>query len=93
MSETHTFKNPILQKLHEVINTPLVANLKTTEEITLVLYPYVHDVINDVEAYAEANTSYIYKNINIHFETQTPHFTRLDLNTSMCFTLFKYTHS
>jgi hypothetical protein len=93
MSQTHTFKNPILQKLHEVINTPLVANLKTTEEITLVLYPYVRDVINNDEAYDEAKTSNIYINIYHHVESQEPLYKRMDLNTSMCFTLFMFTYS
>ena len=90
MSELHTFKNNILQLLHEVLNSKLVANLKTPTDICNVIYPYVRAVIDDSSAYEESKTSYIYKCISVHFESGIPEYKRMDLETSMCFTLYMY---
>jgi hypothetical protein len=90
MSQTHTFNNNILQLLHEVANSKLVANLKTANEIRDILYPYVREVINDSSAYEESKTSYIYKCISSHVESGIPEYKRMDFETSMCFTLYMY---
>jgi hypothetical protein len=88
MSQTHTFNNNILQRLHEVANSTVVANLKTATEICNILYPYVREVIDDPYAYEESKTSPIYKSISKHVESGLPEFKRMNLDTSMCFTLY-----
>ncbi len=90
MSETKTFNNIILQRLHEVANSNLVANLKTPNDICDVIYPYVRAVIDDVNAYEESKTSYVYKCISSHIESNIPYYKLMDFNTSMCFTLYMY---
>jgi hypothetical protein len=92
MSQQHNFKNRNLQYLHNMLNTPLVANLKNTDDIRNVLYPYVRWVINDPEAYEESKHANIYRTISEHIETNQSVYVRMDLDTSMCFTLFMNTY-
>jgi hypothetical protein len=90
MSESHTFNNNILQLLHEVVTSRLVADLKTPTDICDVLYPYVRSVIDDENAYEESKKSYVYKCISNHVESGLPEYKRMDFETSMCFTLYMY---
>ena len=90
MSTTHKFTNSFLQRLHEIVNSSTVANLKTTSDIYNVLYPYVRAVIDNPAAYEESKTSSIYKCISQHIETKISTYERMDLNVSMCFTLYMY---
>jgi hypothetical protein len=92
MSEEHNFNSDILQRLHYVLNTPLVANLKNTDDICIVIYPYVREVIENRQAYEESKKSYLYKTISEHIESNRPVYVRMDLNVSMCFTLFMNTY-
>ena len=90
MSQSRIFTNSFLQRLNEVANSQSVANLKTTSDIYNVLYPYVRAVIDNPDAYEESKTSSIYKCISEHHETKISTYERMDLNVSMCFTLYMY---
>jgi hypothetical protein len=90
MSHIHNFNNNILQMLHEVANSKLVANLKSPTEICDVLYPYVRAVIDDPDAYEESKKFPIYKCISEHVQSGLPEYKRMGLETSMCFTLYMY---
>ena len=90
MSDTEIFSFNALKQLDEVIKSSTVANLKTANDIHDVIYPYVRAVIDDVDAYEESKTSYIYKCISLHIESGESVYNRMDLETSMCFTLYMY---
>jgi hypothetical protein len=88
MLHKQRFSSNILTQLNDIINSPIVANLKTPNDIRDVVYPYVRAVIDYASAYEESKTSYVYKYIGEHIESNMPHYKLMDLNTSMCFTLY-----
>jgi hypothetical protein len=95
MTETYNFKNQILMRLYETVNSSIVANIKTVDAIHAVLYPYIRAVIDDKEAYEEGISSgwQPFKAIKDHVEgynTGYKDFLRMDQNTSMSFSLFMY---
>ncbi len=89
---THiTFNNTKVQTLYNLANSSPVANLKNTTDIKNALLPYINDVINDTEAYLEAREKWdAFHSVVNHVEKQEITFTRMDYDTSMCFSLFMY---
>jgi hypothetical protein len=82
------FKNIILQRLDNVVNSSLISNLTKINDICDILYPYVSAVIDNVDAYEESKTSNIYKCIGQHVEKCKPQFIKMNLNDSMCFSIY-----
>ena len=91
MTENYIFKNQTLMRLYETVNSKIVANLKNTEHIHAVLYPYIKAVIDDNEAYQEGQLSswYPFRAITDHISGKKD-FERMNQEASVSFSLYMY---
>jgi hypothetical protein len=91
MSQTFNFKNSNLQRLYDVATSNFVAKIPHTQDIHMVLYPYILLVIKDPEAYQEgiASNWQPFTAIIDHVNGNK-HFKLMDHETSMCFSMFMY---
>jgi hypothetical protein len=91
MTENYIFKNQTLMRLYETVNSKTVANLKCTDHIHSVLYPYIRAVIDDKEAYQEGLLSswYPFRAISIH-ANGNKEYERMNPEVSVSFSLYMY---
>ena len=84
----HIFENNRVQSLYNILYSEETRNLKTTTEIYNVLFPSIKSVLEDSNAYIEAKQSNEFTCIFDHFEKEEQDFKLLNINESMCVSLW-----
>ena len=86
------FNNSKVQKLYDIANSDLVANLKNTDDIREILFPLIQEIVNNPDAYTEAKEKwYAFKGVSNHYDCQDfKEFKRMDFESSVSFSLYMY---
>jgi hypothetical protein len=87
------FENLAVQDLYNNTYSETFAKLENVDEIRDYILPYVQAVIQDPSAYSEATSTWeIFSNVAEQLKIETPVFEKLDLNTSVCISLWFFVY-
>ena len=85
------FEHAAAQALYDNANSQAFADLLVPNEMRDFILPYVQSVIQDQEAYAEASSKWHeFRTVDEQLKTEKPMIVTLDLNTSICTSLWLY---
>ena len=86
------FSNKLVKDLYDRAHSSEVAHIDYIPDIVAALLPYINQVINDPNAYAEAKTWNEFYYVAQQIETGHKQFLRMDPESSMCFALWMSIH-
>lgn len=85
------FEHAAAKALYDNANSQAFADLLVPNEMRDFILPYVQSVIQDQTAYAEASSKWHeFRTVDEQLKTETPMIETLDLNTSICTSLWLY---
>jgi hypothetical protein len=85
------FENTTVQELYNRAHSNEFAKLERANDMRDYVLPFIQAVITDKKAYEEAISKWFeFRTIKQQLETEIPSFKKLDLNTSMCTSLWFY---
>ena len=88
---TLQFENETAQALYNFANSNEFAKLELANDMRDHALPFIKAVVEDQSAYEEANSKWQeFRTVKEHVETQKLTFNNLDLETSMCASLWFY---
>jgi hypothetical protein len=87
---SQVFQNEAVRELYDRAHSNICANLETATDIKNYLLPYVSAVATDPVAYEEAITHNEFISIRSHTRDNVLGFKKMDMMTSLCFTIWMY---